>query len=278
VEADPESNNPREIDDDWLMNFFKYASEVSEARVRQILLNRALADAAINFRPIISPRALDTVRFFEKESLHTFEKVARHLSLFGAVPRYYFIYDQNIRELRPNLDMLNEMGLIRTDKVDFFTLEIGNFIITFVYGASERFDFDTIKLTKIGRELAGLLDPTTRSLSAAFGFGDSHMDIWTLQQKLNISEQDVKNVAISLISDIGDTWALDIQVYIRKNDKRNPDPVYKFYRANVSDEIKIEIDPKQYFLDKYNENLARVFLSEFEYFNKHQLPNLPERG
>jgi hypothetical protein len=38
VEADPESNNPREIDDDWLMNFFKYASEVSEVRVRQILL------------------------------------------------------------------------------------------------------------------------------------------------------------------------------------------------------------------------------------------------
>jgi Protein of unknown function (DUF2806) len=276
VEADPEGDNPREIDDDWLMNFFKYASEVSEARVRQILLNRALADAAIKCRPIISPRALDTVRFFEKESLCVFKKVARHLSLFGAVPRNYFSYDQDIRELGQNLDMLNEMGLIRSDKVDFFTLEIGNFIVTFVYGASERFDFDTIKMTKIGRELAGLLDPTTRSLSKAFGFGSSHLDLWNLQQKLNISEQDVKNVTISLISDICDTWAFDIHVSIRRRDK--PESVYNSYRANARDEIKIEIDPKKYFLDNYNESLVHVILSAFEYFNENQLPNLPERG
>jgi hypothetical protein len=202
--------------------------------------------------------------------------VARHLSLFGAVPRYYFTYDQDIRELGRNLDMLNEMGLIRTDKVDFFTLEIGNFIITFVYGASERFDFDTIKLTKIGRELAGLLDPTTRSLSAAFGFGPSHVDLWSLQQKLNISEQDVKNVTMSLISDICDTWAFDIQVFIRRRDKN--DSVYKSYRANARDEIQIEIEPKRFFLDNYNEKLVQVVLNEFDYFNKHQLPNLPERG
>jgi hypothetical protein len=276
AEADPESDSARPIDDDWLMNFFKYARDVSEPQVRHVL-SRALADAAIPHRPVISPRALDTARFFDADSFAIFNAVARHLSLFGAIPRNYFEVDQSLKKsLGIHLDMLNEMGLIRTDKTKSYTIEIGDVIITFVYGVSEQFEFSTVKLTKIGREIAGLWDSTIRRMYEALAFGKSQLELWHIQQKLGISEQDVKNITLSLISDIGDTWALNIKAYMRRRDE--PDAIYGYYRGNDRDEIKLKIDVQKYLSDASNEKLVQTMVDEFDHFNEYTLPNMPERG
>ena len=269
--SDPANQRARPLDDDWLMRFCKYASEVDEQTILAVLA-RALADASIRGRPLISPRALDTVRFFEPHTKKMFDYAGRHIALFSAVPSHYFERDPKAKEYELNLPLLVEMGLLKYERSRVFSFNIGEIFFSFTFKPGANFEFDAIKLTQIGSELYGLSYPAARELQSIGGKPLPDARVWPLQTKFAISEKEVAFLAISLIQEMCDQGGLRTCVLHRSMPANRT--IYDAERPQANLPFAIELPSDIEFAEAANKTLVEVFLKEFRDFDQHQLPAL----
>ena len=274
LENDPDRNDARTPDDDWLTQFFKYASEVTEQQVLKVLA-RALADAAIKTRPLISPKTLDTLRFFEPYTYNMFDFGAKYLALFGAVPIGYFEdhHPSAGTDTPFDLQLMVEMGLIALQKQKFLLVDVGDVTLVFTYKNNDRFEFEAITLTHVGKQLAGLIDPAFRALASSTsynGLTSSH-ELWKFQKRLGISEQEVGRLTQSLISVMSNTWSIEIQCFAKASEGKKI-PIFKTERKTVSDPFRLGPVDFPNSVSEENQSLVRYIIAEFHNFDENQLP------
>lgn len=268
-DADGPSRVPEE---DWLMRFFNYAAEVSEEQVMNVL-KRALADAAKADRPLTSPRTLDTLRFFQPYTYDMFDYLASQLVLFGGVPATYFDRDPRAKENGLDLPLMMEMGLCKVDRVKAFRFCIGLATFSFSFKPAERFEFDLIRLTQVGKEISGLIDADARILHGVGAGAFTDQRIWTLQRKFGLSGKEAKYLALSLISDICDKFGLRIEIY-RAAEGGGNQSIHESHRDSVEQPFNIDVADHCSDLDEENRDLIGVFLDEFKQFDEYELPIL----
>lgn len=168
TEGDPDREQERDLDDDWLRRFFKYVAEVDEEQVLEILA-QALADAAIRTKPLISARALDTLRFFEQDTLAMFRYCATKVGLFGMVPQHFVDVLANMNGLALDLSLMIEMGLVKIERRQTLTFPIGDLHLSFSTGPGGHYDIEAVKLAINGLSL-GSINPASE-LHSVNGLG-----------------------------------------------------------------------------------------------------------
>lgn len=110
IEHNPEGDHARDIDDDWLFKFARYAEDASDKEIQE-LWARILSSAAIEGAQLLSPAALQIMSLIDKASATEFDQFCRVLKTFGGV--YPSHRDALSRETQHiNLGNLVELGLI----------------------------------------------------------------------------------------------------------------------------------------------------------------------
>jgi hypothetical protein len=124
TEQDPDRNEAREIEEDWIFKFANYAQEVSDRRVQQ-WWSRILSSAAIGGKPLLSPAALQAMSLLNKNGANDFEKCCRVFAAFGFYPLAGKSFDNEIQDI--DLRNLSEVGLIAEtarDKYSFADFDL----------------------------------------------------------------------------------------------------------------------------------------------------------
>ena len=85
TERDPKAESAREIHDDWLFRFARYAQEISDNEVQQ-LWARILSSAAIGEKLLVSPAALQTMSLLDSRVANDFMKFSAAVETFGFCP------------------------------------------------------------------------------------------------------------------------------------------------------------------------------------------------
>lgn len=269
VESDPDRNKARDIPDDWLKRFLKYAAEVDEIEILEILA-KGLAAAAIRSRPILSPKALDTLRFFELQSYNMFTACAQSMANFEYVPVDMLTNSLYVRKIDLDLALMIELGLIKEVRQKFLSYHIGDMFITFSYDTGVNNDFAVIQLTYVGRSISYLQDRRALELGEALlahKITKSHIEI---QQKLGFTPEVAIRLARYLIAMTCDTGNCDIVV--RSSTRGNNVPDFSSRRVLPIDEYPIEAMRGPKFDDQYTNELVEAFIGEFKNFNDIQLP------
>jgi hypothetical protein len=107
TEHDPDANKGREIEDDWLFKFARYAEQVSNNDL-QALWARILSSAAIEGKPVLSPAALQTMSLLDKNSARDFQNLCSVIYSFREFP-----YAEGLQDPQGiDLQSLQELGLI----------------------------------------------------------------------------------------------------------------------------------------------------------------------
>jgi hypothetical protein len=166
-----------------------------------------------------------------------------------------------------------EMGLIVLQKQKFFLVDIGEVTFVFTYKNNDRFEFETITLTHVGKQIAGFIDPTFRALASSTsynGLTSSH-ELWKFQKRLGISEKEVERLTQSLISVMSNTWSIEIQCFA-KNAEGTKIPVFKCERQAVSDPFNLGPADLPTSVSEEIHSLVRYIVAEFQNFDENQLP------
>jgi hypothetical protein len=109
IEHDPQSDNARDIDDDWMFKFARYAQDVSDKQIQE-LWARILSSAAIEGAQRLSPAALQTVSLIDGASATDFEKFCSVIATFEVYPAHRAPLEHEAQNI--NLGNLVELGLI----------------------------------------------------------------------------------------------------------------------------------------------------------------------
>jgi hypothetical protein len=262
--SDPDKLGERDIEQDWLRRFFRYVAEVDEATVLEIFA-KALSEAAIRERPLLSPKALDTLRFFELYSIEMFEFCANSIAMFGAAPRG-FLERRAVREKRElDVGLMIEMGLIKYEGRSFHSTTIGGFELSLHYTPGHREQMESVQLTHVGRSIAGLRNKDHRLIRQALDYQGSKEALLALQQALGISEDVVGDLALSLVADLAGTGALEIQVRVDRVQRSLSKKDAFAAPFGIADNIDLQG------LGAENRALAERLLAEFDHFDKNQL-------
>ena len=109
IEHHPEGDKTREIDDDWMFKFARYAQDVSDREIQE-LWARILASAAIEGQQRVSAAALQSMSLMDKRAAKDFEKFSRVWATFGFYPTQDHRRYPEPQDI--NLGTLRELGLI----------------------------------------------------------------------------------------------------------------------------------------------------------------------
>jgi len=273
LERDADNDKPRDVNDDWLRRFFKYAADVTDEQVMDVL-EQALADSAVDERPLASPRALDTLRFFQRRTVNMFRYLSRHIIVFGAVPAAYFDRDPEGKML--DLALMMEMGLCKFDRTRSFRFSVGMLTFNFTFKPGERAEHDLIRLTHVGKEIAGLMDSDTRVLQKVSAGCIPNEETWRLQQKFGLSQQTARNLALSLIMDVCDQPGLRVEVYRAKNGTNHS--VQERHRESAREPFGLDVAANLDGLNDLNRQLVQVLVEEFNNFDEVELPVLNDQS
>jgi len=269
ADSDPDRDKTKALDDDWLLRFFQYAARVDDTQL-QAVMARALADAAIADRPVISHRAIDTIRFLERQSYRAFDFAARELTRFGGVPRGYFSLKHSAMPEAFDLSGLMEIGLVKLERHKSMDLQVGPVSFLLTFAPRETFAFEIVSLTQIGREIAALMIPEVRE---RFGMGLPRAmgrRVLDIQTALGLDTSNVRSAAVATVQEASDGWALAIEVYERRPDGSTR-TLFKGSRDAIENPFAIP-DLKVDALDA--DALIQVVVKEFRHFDEQQLPNL----
>jgi hypothetical protein len=273
LEGDADNDKPRGVDDDWLRRFFKYAADVTDEQVMDVL-EQALADSAVDERPLASPRALDTLRFFQRRTVNMFRYLSRHIIVFGAVPAAYFDRDPEGKTL--DLALMMEMGLCKFERNRSFRFSVGMLTFNFTFKPGERAEHDLIRLTHVGKEIAGLMDPDTRVLQDISAGYVPNEETWRLQQKFGLSQQTTRNLTLSLIMDVCDQSGLRVEVYRAKNGTNHS--VQERHRESAREPFGLDVAASLDGLEDLNQKLVQGLVDEFKNFDEVELPVLNDQS
>jgi hypothetical protein len=156
IEHDPQRDKPRELDDDWMFRFARYAQHVSDIDLQEIWA-RILASAAVEDRQRISAAALQTISLMDRRAATDFEKFCRVLvTLSWTYPLHEGSHQSEPQGI--NLRTLQELGLIeeaRESEYSFpeFKMKIGQGDIRDIVEMSH----SRLQLTQRGVEIAQAL-------------------------------------------------------------------------------------------------------------------------
>lgn len=211
--ADPEKGEERIIEDDWLRRFYRYVAEVDERTVLEVFA-RALSDAAIRTRPLLSPRALDTLRFFEPHTKAMFEMCADSIGAFEALPRGFLENRAAAAGRELDLPLLMEMGLLKYEKQSHYLVIIGGFRLHFYFAPSSREQVELVKLTHVGRSIAGLFRPEFRRLGDPLSFSGSADELLALQATLSLTHEMARSLGKSLVAMLSNMEEVELLVTV----------------------------------------------------------------
>jgi hypothetical protein len=283
-QSDKDGDNTREIRDDWLLNFFKYAADAHDDKIRSIFV-QALTDAPINPRPLTSPRTLDTLRFFQPHTFRMFEHLSRHLTIFGGVPSCYFQLDPQVREIsseqksyldivyeRTPLDMsaMLELGLCKIERPRSYRFAIGEITFSFSYKPGSLFDFEIVRLTQVGKEISGLMDADARVLHKLVDDARLSSDIFELQSKFDLSAFEARIVASSVVQDLCDRSGVRLELY--KRTRTGNVGIIELHRDAIEDPFGFTVPLEFGALSARNRDLVEVAISQFTKFDAEELP------
>lgn len=209
--AESESCEERDIEQDWLRRFFRYAAEVDEKKILDIFA-KALSDSVIRGRALLSPRALDTLRFFESYSFEMFRLCADVVGMFETVPRGFL--ERHTTNVGQGLDLslMLEMGLIKNDVQRNLNAVIGGFDLSFYYPPANRAQIEIVRLTHVGRSIAGLMNGAHRDLIDPVTFEGSPDALLELQKAFGLSPRVAKDLGRSLVATLADADGIEVQV------------------------------------------------------------------
>lgn len=271
ADSDPDRDNAREIPDDWLKRFFKYAADVDEGTILEVLA-QCLAAAAIRSRPILSPKALDTLRFFDLRSYHMFAFSVGAMAPFEYLPADMLESEAAKFSVDLDLALMVELGLLKENRQKFATFNIADMVCTFSYDSGVNSEFRVYQLTYVGRSIADLMDQRAARLSKARNSGAASEELIKLQMSLGLNADLVKSLARYLIAQMADTGDCDITV--RSVSRGSEGESFSARRSLPIDEFPLAPMQSLDFVDANTKELARFFLTEFEDFNRNQLPYL----
>ena len=271
ADSDPDRSDAREIKDDWLKRFFRYAAEVDESALLEILA-RGLADAAINNRNLLSPKALDVLRHFELHSFEMFKFCAAEISRFEALPAD--MIENRAVKCGSDLDLalMIELGLVRDDRRKHFSLRLGDVFLTFSYDSGVNSEFRVIQLTFVGRSIAALIDARIRKLEVALRELSINKEVRVLQEELGLEKVVVTSFARALIGHIADTGQIDVQA--RDLRDKNQRTIISTSRKKKSDPFVLSKIKEYGFGDNYTKMLVTAFVEVFDDFDTNELPNM----
>lgn len=279
--ADPDRDKSRDIPDDWLKRFFKYVSEVDDEDILE-LLARCLADAAFPRRTILSPKALDTLRFFEHSSYEMFKFCAMTITPTEACPADFL--ENRAKKLNLSfggrefdLALMIELGLVKEDRRKHFSLRLGQAFVTFSYDAGVNHEFRVFQLTYVGRSIAALIDKRLGRLETHLRALDTSSDVVSLQQSAGLDEEMARSLGRCLVSQLADTSPTDINV--KSYEGRAREDIFSSTRKAISDEFDVARGLRHAFGDEYTRQLSETLAEVFDDFDKNQLPYLyPKDG
>ncbi|MEA3016406.1 MAG: hypothetical protein QOI38_1128 [Sphingomonadales bacterium] len=262
--AEPDSREERDVEQDWLRRFFRYAAEVDEKTILDIFA-KALSDSAIRGRALLSPRALDTLRFFETYSFEMFRLCAGAVGIFEAVPRGFL--ERHAHNLGQDLDLplMLEMGLIKNDAQRNLNAVIGGFDLSFYYPPSNRAQIEIVRLTHVGRSIAGLINSAHRELVDPVTFEGSPEALLELQKTLGLSPQVAKDLGRSLVATLADADGIEVQMRVCRQQR------YRNTKTNYGDPFGVTDAIDLSGLSQETGALAAIVIGELVDFDTNQL-------
>ena len=261
------SEASRPLRDEWLDRFFRYVADVDEQEVLEVLA-KALSEAAARDKPLMSPRALDTLRYFQPDSYRIFVDCSTLLTMLGCLPLGFF--DDEDTDMSA-LEVLQEAGLVKVETARYYVLPLGDFICTFTYQHDERFDFEIVRLTQIGREIAGLIKNELRQVPDAIRSGGRAGALLDHQLASGLTDATVRRVAQALLRSMSDRWAIQTTVMMRTpNGNRK---VLEVVRGKFQDLFGFSLTETA---DNESDRLIDVVARVFTEFDENELPVLVE--
>lgn len=260
----------RPLSDDWLDRFFRYVADVDEKDVLDTLA-KGLAEAATRDKPLLSPRALDALRFFQKDTYDLFSRCSSILSVLGYVPLGFF--DDEDYDFGPvQLEHLLENGLAKIETMNYYALPLGDFLINFSYQADERFNFEIVRLTQIGREIAGLINNELREVPKLLSAGSLSGHLLHFQLRNGVTDGVVQRVAQALLRTMSDRWSIETTIFLRSDDAN------KRVGAAVREKFESPFAiPRPENIGNGSDRFLDVVLNMFNDFDEYELPVLVDQ-
>lgn len=257
-------NEDREIEDDWLFKFFRYAGQIDEAALLNVLA-KALAEASTHGKPRISNRALDTLRFFDEKSKKDFIYIASKIAAFDFVMREHQ-FDESAPYLHPDdFQSLFELGLIKISRRRYINIEIADMFISFLFEMGSKFEFEYVELTQIGLEIAGLFDSQHRELALEKTTGNWKNRL-SMQKNFGITTEFMETFAKKIIAGTSDSFDLGIAIW--HIDKNGRNLVVNQIRKNPSDKYLIKFKSTAFTRVRDAGALRDAFFAPFEDFDR----------
>jgi Protein of unknown function (DUF2806) len=152
TEGNPGAEKARELDDDWMFTFARYAQNVSDKDIQE-LWARILSSAAIEGKQRLSPPSLQAMSLMDKKTADNFKNFCATIAAFGFCPPTETPYQNESQNI--DLSALKELTLIQ-DNVRNDGYPFGDFMI--VLGEPSRGTFGLLQttfiLTQRGAEIA----------------------------------------------------------------------------------------------------------------------------
>lgn len=270
IEKDPDNAFARDIDDDWLGKFFKYAAEVTNEQV-VYAFTKALSNAAINTKQRISTRSLDLLRFFNKKSFDDLLYTASKIAVYG------YCNEEFLSNLNKDLDLelLIEMDVLKYTSNYHAEVQIGAYNINFSYGIGTINRFDAIKLTKSGREIVYLFNKEIETLENLKHNWQDVNEYWLLQKKIGIDQKEIEILANRVLSEIWDCNYIGIS--IKKGHNGIAKEIARRSRVDRQEEFNIKTNEYIQENDAAGFELFDIIIDCFERFDKETLPVIGDR-
>ena len=210
IEYDPQSDHARDIDDDWMFKFARYAQDVSDKDIQE-LWARILSSAAIEGAQLLSPAALQTMSLIDRASATDFEKFCRVFATFGVYPSHRDALSRETQHI--NLGNLRELGLIAETTLTRYSFS--DFDMHFGPANSKlQFSHPHFALTQRGSQIA----------SAVFGSREMAIadDLQENYIRDIISAGRQNPYPLTILPKIGDKFAPFVAVVDQKRDATLP--------------------------------------------------------
>jgi hypothetical protein len=114
AEGDPDAAAAREIDEDWIFRFARFAQEISDKNVQE-LWAKVLSAAAVEGRQLLSAPALQTLSLLDSRAALDFRNFCRVITAFSSYPSHAKSFQNELQNI--NLINLKEAGLVAENMV-----------------------------------------------------------------------------------------------------------------------------------------------------------------
>ncbi|WP_444461064.1 DUF2806 domain-containing protein [Rhodobacter capsulatus] len=269
-----DSLGERFVEEDWLLRFFKYAAQVDEASVLDVL-SKALAESAMASKPRISNRALDSLRFFDQRMKSDFEFIAQKIAVFGFLHRdHRFGAGEDSKSL-DDFAGLFENGLLKVTRQRHINVDFGHTDVLFSYEPGTTNEFEIVKLTQLGAEIFGLFDERFRQFQHAKLTQDRAA--WaSLQAAFGLTSEFSSYLANTTIAYTSDSVGLGVTVLVAQGAAKSA--VFDRVKPPNGGPYGIPANVPTEYLSQGERETLTSFLEQFLHFDQRASTSLQGRN